>query len=105
MTKEQRYALSPRGRYVRHKANAKRRGVGFQLTFAQWWHIWDMSGKWSQRGNRHGQYAMLRMADAGSYCVANVYIARMEVNTIECNRTRHVPLAERLAACNDSVPF
>lgn len=95
MTRYRRYAGTPRGKYVRHKANAKRRGVGFELTFAQWWHIWDVSGKWLLRGNRKGKYAMLRIADAGPYCIANVYIARMEVNTCECNRTRHVPVEQR----------
>jgi hypothetical protein len=105
MSRFKKYRHTPRGKYTRHKVNAKRRGVAFLLTFEQWWHIWDVSGKWPLRGNRAGMYAMLRIADAGPYSVANVYIARMEVNTCECNRTRHVPLEQRLVQANDAVPF
>lgn len=105
MNRFAKYARTPRGKYVRHKQNARRRGVGFELTFAQWWHIWDMSGKWLLRGNRRGKYAMLRIADAGPYSVANVYIARVEVNTAECNRTRHQPMDQRSVQAVDAVPF
>lgn len=103
MTKGQRYELTPRGKYHRHRKNARTRGVAFELTFDQWMHLWNASGRWAQRGNRAGQYVMLRLNDAGAYSMANVYIALMEVNVAECNRTRHIPEAQRSA--NADVPF
>ncbi len=82
-----RYAVTPRGRYVRHKANANRRGVPFNLTFSEWWAIWQESGAWEKRGNRQGQYCMARNGDRGGYEVGNVRIVRMETNTAERNRS------------------
>jgi len=70
-----RYADSPHGKYKIHKTNAKRRGIPFELTYAQWWGIWQRSGKWDQRGNdRPDGYVMGRKGDVGSYAVGNVEI-------------------------------
>lgn len=68
------WRATPRGQYSVHKHNAAVRGVGFDLTYEQWWSIWALSGRWSKRGNRHGLYVMCRRSDEGPYTLDNVYI-------------------------------
>jgi len=83
---DRRYSASPRGKYAAHKANASRRGVAFNLSFAQWWSIWEGSGQWTRRGNRRGLWCMARIGDVGGYEMGNVRIVRHETNTAERNR-------------------
>lgn len=68
------------GRFTRHKANAKRRGVPFKLTYGQWAHIWLSSTYYGVRG-----YAMCRYGDAGAYAVGNVYIGSAGRNARDRN--------------------
>jgi hypothetical protein len=82
-----RYRKTPRGKFVRHKLNAAFRGIPFNLTFEQWWSIWEKSGKWEQRGNKKGQYCMARYGDIGGYEAGNVRIEKLETNVAERNRT------------------
>lgn len=58
--------------YAGHKSGAKRRGIGFELTFEQWMGIWG--DKLSQRGRRMDQLGMCRINDEGPYAVGNVYL-------------------------------
>jgi hypothetical protein len=44
---------NPWAEYRQQKNNANRRGIGFLLTYEEWWKIWDDSGKYEYRG-RHG---------------------------------------------------
>lgn len=74
---------TPEKRYLRHKANAKYRGLGFLLTFDQWWKIWEDSGHWDERGYNEGQYCMCRTADQGAYEAGNVRIDTIENNKAE----------------------
>ena len=53
--------------------NAHKRGIDWQLTFAEWWGIWSDSGMWKNRGRGHG-YVMARHGDSGPYMVGNVKI-------------------------------
>lgn len=98
--RQRRYEKTPGGQYVRHKQNARRRGVAFELTFEEWWGIWTDSGHWSQRGNRLGDYCMKRNGDRGPYAVGNVTIGDWSSNTAECNRSRWEPSED-----DDPVPF
>lgn len=82
-----RYRETPRGRYTKHKVNARRRGVEFLLTFEEWWGVWAKSRRWKKRGNRRGQYNMMRYNDEGPYAAGNVHIGRHEGNVAERNRT------------------
>jgi hypothetical protein len=41
------------------------------------------SGKWSQCGNRHGEYCMARFGDQGAYEIGNVRICSFEENCAE----------------------
>jgi hypothetical protein len=59
-------------RFQRYSAN--RRGIPFDLTFDQWWAIWQASGHWNERGCKKGQYCMSRVGDQGPYAVGNVFI-------------------------------
>lgn len=106
---QQKYERTPRGAYVRHRQNARNRGVGFLLTFDQWWGIWEASGKWAKRGNRKGQYCMMRFRDAGPYADGNVHIGKMTANTAERNqtfaaRTRELGI-ERTVENAEEAPF
>lgn len=61
-------------KYWAQKAQAKHRKVDFNLTFEEWWDIWQQSGKWDERGRKRGQYVMSRCNDSGAYEVGNVFI-------------------------------
>ena len=71
-------------RFNQHRSNARERipPIDFDLTFEQWWGIWDRSGKWEQRGCRKGQYVMARYNDTGPYALGNVYITTHEANIL-----------------------
>jgi hypothetical protein len=86
-----RYRATPRGQYIRHKMNAKARGVPFQLTYRQWLAVWTLSGKWRRRGREPRQYVMCRKGDRGAYAIGNVYIATNAYNMREANRTSAQP--------------
>jgi hypothetical protein len=77
-------------KYADQKSKAKHRGIEFNLTFEQWWHIWEQSGKWDQRGIRNGQYVMSRIADKGSYAIGNVYIQTVGDNNREAFATHRI---------------
>jgi hypothetical protein len=77
------YRRSPRGRFDKQKYHAKRRGIAFRLTFAEWWAIWQDSGHWAERGRKRGCYCMARFGDVGAYEIGNVAIVLYEVNTSE----------------------
>jgi len=64
--------------YRQHKNNARYRKIEFKFTLWEWWHIWDVSGKWEERGQ--GMYVMARHKDQGSYEDGNVYITTSSQN-------------------------
>lgn len=74
---------TPFGKYKQQRENSERRGISFELTFAQWWLIWYRSGKYHLRGRRLGQYCMARKGDRGPYAVGNVEIKKNEENRSE----------------------
>ena len=65
--------------YHAHKSRAKNRGIDFLLTFEEWKHIWDSSGK--TRGIGSDDYCMARHNDIGPYAVGNVSIITMKENS------------------------
>lgn len=75
-----------RHRYLVQRGDAKRRGIGFELTYDEWLDIWISSGHLHERGRRRGQYVMARFGDRGSYAVDNVKIVTTEANLSESNR-------------------
>ena len=72
-------------KYVHHKHNAKYRNISFEISFDEWWDIWQKSGKWLERGKGKGKYVMARHNDIGPYAVNNVSIKTQEENTHEAN--------------------
>lgn len=77
-----------KNKYSCHMGAAKRRGIGFTLTFEEWCNIWEQSGKWEQRGRCKGQYVMSRIGDAGDYAIGNVFIQPSENNVIDANHNK-----------------
>ena len=75
------YEKTPMGRFVRQKASANRRGIPWELSFDDWWGIWQESGKWEERGNKTGQFCMGRKNDIGPYSKENVMIIPSSKNS------------------------
>lgn len=78
-------ASSPMRKYVQHRKNALWRGIEWNFTFADWWRVWQESGKWDQRGRvtggTHG-YVMARYGDGDTpYSVDTVYICTQSQNS------------------------
>lgn len=69
-----------RSKYATHKGGAVSRGIPWEFTFDTWWELWERSGKWDQRGNKHGQYCMSRYGDVGPYSPSNVFIQTRDDN-------------------------
>lgn len=80
------YWDSPKGKYLRHKDNARKRGVEFSLTFDEWWLLWQASKRWAQRGWKQHQYVMCRKGDQGPYALGNVYIGLAKGNLKDARR-------------------
>jgi len=81
-----RHSKTPEYRYRLHQQNAAARNIPFHLTFEEWLDIWMSSGKWEQRGWRHGQYVMARFGDKGAYEIGNVSIILAQNNRSDRNR-------------------
>ena len=62
----------PRYKYGTHKASAKQRGIEFDLTFDEWWGLWEPH--WAERGRGKLNKCMCRKLDSGGYTVGNVKI-------------------------------
>ena len=64
-----------------HKSGAKSRGIPFELTFEQWWKLWEE--KFAERGTTGAEFHMCRTGDAGGYAVGNVRIDTARSNCFE----------------------
>lgn len=88
---------TPIGAYRSQKSNARRRGIGWELTLWQWWTIWRESGHWHERGRGQG-YVMCREGDTGPYAVGNVFIANARDNNSKTKQKKHdLPMGVRSA--------
>jgi len=76
---------TPQMRYRQHKANAKRRGIEFDMSFDEWWALWRPH--FENRGRESGQVQMCRTADDGAYRPGNVRIDSVESNQAERRTT------------------
>lgn len=65
---ESKYAIAA---FKQQKARAKRRGIGWELTFQQWIEWWGADIE--RRGRRQNCLQMQRRADAGPYAIGNIY--------------------------------
>lgn len=70
-------------RYQYQKRTSASRGIGFELTLAQWWAVWQASGKYHLCGKGKGHYCMSRIKDDGPYALGNVHIQLVTDNSRE----------------------
>ena len=73
--------MSPRRAYTAHQTRAKQRGIAFELTFEQWWKIWEP--RYAVRGRRADEIGMCRTLDAGPYSPENVRLDTPKGNAAE----------------------
>ena len=73
------WRASPRGRYLTHRQSAKRRGIVFNIQFADWFALWEPYLNLTD-GVR---YCMCRTGDKGAYAVGNVRIDTARNNNLE----------------------
>lgn len=83
--------ISPQYAFTKQKNNAKHRGIEWRMTFAEWWAIWEASGKWEQRGRTGDSYVMARHGDVGPYSPSNVSIVQFRANLSEARRADGAP--------------
>lgn len=76
-------STKPNFKYHVHKNGAKRRGIGFLLTFEEWWEIWEPF--WEQRGKEKHSLVMCRYGDTGPYAKDNVYLDTYSNNSSLAN--------------------
>lgn len=60
--------------FKRQSYAASNRGIAWRLTFAEWFAVWQTSGKLHLRGRGKGKYVMSRIRDDGCYEMGNVHI-------------------------------
>lgn len=74
---------SPAHLYWRQRRSAIQRCIGWEFTLPEWWAVWEMSGKWSQRGRGASAFCMARIGDKGPYSTTNVKICTNKENICE----------------------
>ena len=82
------YTRTPKQQFQRHKASAKKREIEFLFDFDSWMLVWEMSGKFDQRGSGADQYVMARNGDIGPYSAENVKIIKMRENCSEAHSNK-----------------
>ena len=73
-----RYNENPYYKFYSHRQGSIRRGIRFDLTFEEWWKIWQDSGHWEERGTQG--FHMCRKGDIGPYSIDNVVIEHHSKN-------------------------
>jgi len=66
--------------FIRQRQNARNRGIGWSLTFPEWFSIWEKSGHLAERGVGRDKFCMARKGDVGPYAAENVYITTIAEN-------------------------
>lgn len=89
--------------FARQRHQAKQRGIEWDLDFAEWWAIWESSGKLNQRGRGKNKYCMARKGDSGPYTLGNVKIITFQQNIIDYHKrnTKKEGRYERLKRMRD----
>lgn len=77
------YGSKPFRAYKMQSYNALNRNIAWELSFREWWELWQKSEKWDKRGCYYGQYVMARNGDTGPYRIDNVKIVLNTENIIE----------------------
>jgi len=71
--------------YNRQRSAAKRRKIPFLFTFSEWLIVWEMSGKFDERGKEKDQFVMARNGDTGPYSLENVEIISSWANNSQAH--------------------
>lgn len=71
----------PREAYNGHASTSAARGVPFNLTFEQWWELWEPH--YDRRGVASADMCMGRVGDSGGYDLGNVRIITSRANHLE----------------------
>jgi hypothetical protein len=69
--------------FGQQRKNSAQRGIEWRLTLAQWWAVWQASGKFHLRGVGAGKYCMSRIRDDGAYALGNVHVQLATENSRE----------------------
>jgi hypothetical protein len=72
-----------RAKFSVHRADAKRRGIAFLMSFEEWSSWWLEDNRWARRGRGTGKLVMARFNDDGPYAVGNVYPATHAQNMMD----------------------
>jgi hypothetical protein len=72
-----------RDQFFDQRLQAQHRGIGWELSFEQWWKLWTDSKHWRERGRGKGKYHMARFGDKGPYSITNARITTIEENLAE----------------------
>lgn len=72
--------------YRLHASSAGQRGIGFSLTFDEWWGLWK--GHYERRGQGRDDMVMCRNGDEGPYAIGNVRIDTALENARERGRVQ-----------------
>lgn len=78
------WCTTPIGAYRQQRQNARRRGVAWQLTLGEWWHLWEPF--WATRGRRRNQLVLCQRGDRGPYAIGNVFIQSASRNCSDARR-------------------
>lgn len=70
-------------RYEQQRQTSSARAIPFLLTFAEWFGVWEASGKYALCGKGKGHYCMSRIRDDGPYALGNVHIQTCVDNSKE----------------------
>lgn len=74
---------SDANRYQSQRGKARKRGISWEISLAEWIAVWADSGKRELRGRGKGRYCMARHGDCGPYRVGNVSIILASENSRE----------------------
>lgn len=105
MTLDEFRSVNPRGdftsvpyvRYRYQERNAQNRGIGFHLTFRDWWRLWQESGHWDQMGRGGDKYGMSRKDLEAPFTFDNCVIRKNgESASINVRTRSHVTRRRRL---------
>ncbi|WP_143136949.1 hypothetical protein [Burkholderia ubonensis] len=69
--------------FKQQRYSALQRGIDFDLSFSQWWGLWELH--YHLRGIRSGQMVMARNGDSGPYAIGNVAIKTSRANHREAH--------------------
>ena len=79
---------SPFRRYTYQRRNARVREIEWNITFKQWWGVWQESGFYDRYGRGQGKYVMSRYGDSGAYELGNVNIILAVENSSDQERKK-----------------